>query len=114
MERADVRPLILWGDFTPEMMQMLKAAKDQLGVDWFVKPRRADPGTVGNVIATEWPPFYVDGGIALLTPPYSTARMERAMRQVYGLEEPKNLKTRADWISRAIGGEVRELEGGDD
>jgi len=94
-------------------MQMIREGKQLLKVPWFLRPVPAEPGVIGNVLAFEMPPFYVNGGIALLRPPYSPARMAAALQEIFGLTEPKHLIQPADWLCWALKappGSIVELE----
>lgn len=108
------RPLIIYGDPTPLQMEYLKEAKGRIGKDFLAKPVVAQPGVVGNIISLVDPvPFYVNGGIAYLREPYTVDRMERALRQVWGYDEAKNLVTPEMWLSRIMGVDIRETEEGE-
>jgi hypothetical protein len=112
---GDVRPIIIYGNPTFEQLEMLREAKQSLGVNWLSLVNRAEPGVVGNIVAFESVPFFVNGGIAYLRPPYTVARMAAALRQVFGIDPPTHLVQPALWLEQilapgvnAVG--VRELE----
>jgi hypothetical protein len=107
---GDVRPIIIYGDPTPEQIDMLRQAKQSLGVNWLSLMNRAEPGVIGNIVAFEPVPFFVDGGIAYLREPFTVARMAAALRQVFGIDPPTHLVQPAQWLDQFLGPGVTELE----
>lgn len=106
---SDIRPLWVWGDPTPEQVEIIRLAKNELGVDFYVKPKIAEPGIKGNVLAFKPVPFVVNGLIANLTPPYTLPRMKVALAEVLGVTEPVHLMSTAQQLSEWFGSKVTEL-----
>jgi hypothetical protein len=100
---TEVRPLYYVGTPTEEQRLALRAGKESLGVDWLVQPIQAKPGAEGPVLAFETPQFYVDS-YAELTPPYTSARMAMALRELYGMVPPDHLTTGEEWLARYLPG----------
>lgn len=108
---TDVRPLLYYGRVTDADRTALKAGKELLAVDWFVKPREVKPGDLGYVLAFEKPPFIVDG-YALLTKAPTPERMAAALREIFGLTDGRYLTKPADQLSEWFGSEVTEVTEG--
>src|SRR6478736_3359923 len=105
---TEIRPLYVWGNPTAEQIQIIRLAKEELGVDFFVQFSRATPGLEAAVLAFEPVPFLVHDGVANLTSPFTVTRMAKALSEVLHIEDPVHLQTAAQQLSEWFGSEVRE------
>ena len=105
---GSVRPLYYVGRPTEQQRIALRRGKELLGVDFMVMPEEAKPGVDAFVLAFEEPQFYIEK-YAKLTPPYTPARMAKALSEVLGLEEPVHLTTGAELLSGWLGTSVVDL-----
>jgi hypothetical protein len=105
----DIRPLPYFGIPTDAQREALRAGKELLGVDWFIRPIEAKPGVVGRVLAFQEPNFIIMDGYVLLTKPPTPERMAAALREVFGLTAGDYLIRPEHQLSKWLGAEVKFL-----
>ena len=110
---TEIRPLYFFGQPTDEQREALRKGKELLGVDWLVQPVEVTVSNPpeGPVLCFATPPFFFAHGFALLSSPFTPARMATALEEVLGLTPGDYLTTPEEWLSELMGCPVKVFYG---
>jgi hypothetical protein len=106
----DVRELPYFGSPTKGQAELLKAGKDLLNPGFYVQPKPVTPDTEGVAVAFEHPPYPYLDGYAYVANSDTPEKMRNALAAVYGIRYTEYVTTPAQWLSRVMGVEVKEVE----
>lgn len=107
---TEVKNLPYIGTPTPAQVELLKAGKALLGADFWVRANPVDENTDEPAIAFQHPDYCYLYGYAYVANTDTAEKFRNALACVYGLQYTQYLTTPAQWLSRVLGAEVRELE----
>lgn len=106
---VETRNLPYFGNPTPERVELLKAGKALLNPGFYVHANPVGPETEGVAIAFEHPPYPYLDGYAYVANSDTAEKMRNALAAVYGIRYTEFIVTPAQWLSRVLGTEVREI-----
>lgn len=107
---TEPRPLYFFGTPTQQQTELLKAGKELLNPGFMVLPKRPDADSLGVALAFEHPDYCFIGGYAYVAKSDSPEKFANALAAVYGIRYTEYLVTPAQWLSRVLDVEVREVE----
>lgn len=102
-----IQPVYIYGA-TDRHKEKLRAAKQDLGLDFQCQFVLARPEQGGRVLAFEEPPFLCDRLNPTLTTPHS------ALQWALGMLDLPEARGYAEVLSEWLGAEVKEVPGGED
>lgn len=97
------------GTPTPAQVELLKAGKALLGVDFFVHADPVNEESEAPALAFEHPSYCYLGGYAYVANSDTPEKFRNALACIYGIQYGEYLTTPAQWLSRVLGVEVREI-----
>ena len=103
------RNLYISGELTPERVHYIKEAKARIDPGWFTRLERYAQGTDAPLIAFQLPPVLPTEPWAWAPSVDSTARMKKVLRALWFGENADRLYGEAEWLSMAMGVEIKEI-----
>lgn len=103
------RPLLFLGNPTPEQMELVRQAKEELDPGFYVKPTRASDEHEGIALAFQWPDHPYLHGFAYVEHVKTVGQMKSALRALWFGEHADRIITPVKWFAKA-GLQVREIE----